>query len=220
VRNVEVTDYIDPDLDRSQVTISAVTTDDGAGTWTIPSVLNPGILEGMDPGDTTVITIDTVALDPGTNPDPLSDGSVANTALVSAPSPFSCPDAVFEAQAPSFPINTVVGPVRMLRNDFVTCRQDAFTTIRQFMSPRPPPQECSEPPALDPLHRGTQVVVDAISPMTFVGDADPSASLAQCPQSTLGFGRIVIYYELDEPPPACITTLRVRKIGTDIEVTW
>lgn len=220
VRRAEVTDFIDPDLDRASLAISALASDDGAGTYTMSSVDNPDLLEGILPGESLQITIDGMALDPASNPDPLADGSVTNDAIVSVPSDFGCGDATFTGTAEAFVINTTFGSVRLLRNDHVTCRAGAFATLRAFLRERPAPQECSEPPAIDPAHLGTQVVQDAVSPMVFVGDADPAASLPQCPQAAVGFGRVVVFYELDEPTPACITTLRVRRLGGDVEVSW
>ena len=93
--------------------------------------------------------------------------------------------------------------------------------MRQFLRERPIPQECSEPTAIDDTHRGTQVILNALPPFPFSGDADPASSLPACPQSGIGFGRILVFYELDDPPPACVTTLRLAKgPGGEAILTW
>ena len=211
LRNVSVLDAIDPDLDLSNITMSPTGTDDGSGglSW-------DGL--GFNPGSVISLTVEVPVLDPATNVN--GNGLIDNEATALATSSFGCPAIAFYAQAAQVEIGRTVGVWRMLRNDFITCRQDALQTMRTFMRERPAPQECSEPPAIDPAHRGTQVVGDAVSPLTFAGDANPASSFGQCPQTLVGFGRILVFYELDDPQPFCVTSLRVRKAGPDVEVSW
>jgi hypothetical protein len=107
--------------------------------------------------------------------------------------------------------------LRLLRNDHVSCRIGAFGVMRAFVQERPPVQECSEPTAVDPLHAATSVLSGVVSPHVAAGDA--AAGADSCPQGPAS-GRVLIVYELDEPPPACLTTLRVAKSGSDVVLTW
>ncbi len=214
VRNMDVIDAIDVDLDATAPYFNPVATFDGVRT-----LIWSGL--GLDPGASIGLTFEVPVLDPATNPDPMADGFLSNEATAVANSIHGCPTSVFQGAAPVIEIGTMVGTFRLLRNDFITCREDAFDTMKaELLRPRPVPQECSNPPAIDPAHRGTQVVDNVTSPYPFAGDADTASSFEQCPQTLVGFGRILVLYELDDPDPACVRTLRVRKVGRDIEISW
>lgn len=218
-RAVAVNNWVDPDLDRALVTTSHASTDDGAGTWSFdPLQVDP--LAEILPGASVVLTLQAPALDPQTNPDPAHDGFIQDFANASLPLFGDCSPVFLEAAGPEAEIGVIVGAVRLLRNDKITCLRDAFVTARTILRPRPAPQECSEPTAIDPLAATTQVAADAVSPWMFAGDADPAASSEQCPQGPVGFGRILVFYELDEAPPGCVTTLRVARSGQDVLVSW
>ena len=151
---------------------------------------------------------------------PGKDGFVDNEADATAVAGFACRNPVWIGWAPRFGIGGVIPTIKLLRNASLSCLQGAFPAMRAFLRQRPMPQECSEPPAIDVTHPGTQVMDRAVAPLTVPGDADPGLSQPQCPQSPAGAGRVLVFYELDEPPPPCVDTLRVAKAGPDIVVTW
>jgi uncharacterized repeat protein (TIGR01451 family) len=114
----------------------------------------------------------------------------------------------------------------MVRNDYISCLDDAIRTIRgegvpgmpPLLRERPAPQECSSPSAINDAHPETDVIVNPASPLTFVDDAawhNPT-----CPQMPSGSGRMLVFYELVDD---CTTSLRVRKDPdntVDVVITW
>lgn len=114
----------------------------------------------------------------------------------------------------------VVPPLILLRNDAISCLASAFYEIRSFpaiLLPRPAPQHCSTPPAIQDTHPQTDMITNPESPYRFTGDA---AFVGENCTGGVGSGRVLVFYELQDE---CITSLRVQKDPLnprDVLVTW
>lgn len=112
----------------------------------------------------------------------------------------------------------------LLRNDYISCRASAFAVMANggvdgipVLRVRPPPQVCSNPPAINTAHPQTDVFVNPTSPL-FLADAAWVNEV--CPQIGAGSGRVLIFYELQDD---CTDTLRVTKDPSNaslLVVTW
>lgn len=221
-RDVVVSEVLDSRFDPASVVVM-----DG-GTWTPGTrtlrwtgVGAPG-LALVAPGGEIPLRFDVLVDASVPEPDDIPNYVTVRAGNFIAGCPLLSPLEWYLWVAQPVPYGDLVVPptFNLLRNDFVSCLPGAFATMRGDPAGdpvilRPAADECSEPPAINPVHAQTDVIPDPVSPHVFTADAGPGTE--SCPQAASGDGRVLVFYEIED---TCVESLRVRKLGMDVEVAW